>query len=418
MTTTVLTSCLLAAGIFFDGSRPIEHARPVAQKASQCPNHAKVVQVVYPVADLVVPVSQAVCARGEESKKTLPITLETPTAQKPASINEARLMELIRTTIAPRSWAARGGRGTMEYYTLGMSLVVTQSPAVQEQIADLLAALRRAHDMEVALEIRVLSAAEGFFERNQPLVNGEQADPCLEVSYPTGTAALERLGQPLIIDYRQVLDLLERAQGDVRTSVVQAPRLVVLNGQEAHVDTTRKEYFVTATEVKCEGGEVFLHPRNEPFEMGLRFALRPVVAADRRSVRLSFQASLTELAARPLPNVSVDVRVPARGGEKSARVRQILQRPLFQTMKVDKAFQVPDGKTAVLLWGQTIHESRPATSGWSGILSAVPLLDQFCSDLGPTREVRTVLVLVTPRIVINEEKEPVLLGQVPPLPRP
>ncbi len=53
------------------------------------------------------------------------------------------LIRLIVRTVAPESWDERGGSGTIEYFRLGTALVVKQTPDVQEQIADFLAALRR-----------------------------------------------------------------------------------------------------------------------------------------------------------------------------------------------------------------------------------------------------------------------------------
>src|SRR5262249_28493262 len=40
-----------------------------------------------------------------------------------------------------------------------------QTPDIQEQVQDLLAALRRLQDQEVAVEIRFISVAESFYER-------------------------------------------------------------------------------------------------------------------------------------------------------------------------------------------------------------------------------------------------------------
>src|SRR5439155_24175250 len=46
-----------------------------------------------------------------------------------------------------------------------MALVINQTPDIQEQVADLLAALRRLQDQEVAVEVRMISLSETFFER-------------------------------------------------------------------------------------------------------------------------------------------------------------------------------------------------------------------------------------------------------------
>src|SRR5207249_11114128 len=82
-----------------------------------------------------------------------------------AQTTEALLMQLIRDTIEPGSWSDNGGPGTLEYYPTGMALVVCQTPSVQEQVEDLLAALRRLQDVQVVVEVRLMTVADSFFER-------------------------------------------------------------------------------------------------------------------------------------------------------------------------------------------------------------------------------------------------------------
>src|SRR5262249_25528548 len=75
------------------------------------------------------------------------------------------LMKLIANTVAPQSWNDVGGPGTIDYFPIGMALVINQTPDVQEQVAELLEALRRLQDLEVAVEVRIITVAEAFFER-------------------------------------------------------------------------------------------------------------------------------------------------------------------------------------------------------------------------------------------------------------
>src|SRR5262249_38080448 len=63
------------------------------------------------------------------------------------------------------SWAARGGPGTIDYFPLAQALVINQTLDIQEQIADLLQALRRLQDQEVAIELRLITIADAFFQR-------------------------------------------------------------------------------------------------------------------------------------------------------------------------------------------------------------------------------------------------------------
>src|SRR6185437_10886626 len=66
---------------------------------------------------------------------------------------------------APRSWAEQGGPGTIDFHPLTYSLVINQTPDIQDQVQDLLNALRRLIDQEVAVEVKFISIAEDFFER-------------------------------------------------------------------------------------------------------------------------------------------------------------------------------------------------------------------------------------------------------------
>src|SRR5262249_25614246 len=83
----------------------------------------------------------------------------------PGQTMEDLLIKLITNTIKPETWEAMGGPGTIDYFPLGMALTINQTPDIQEQVADLLQALRRLQDLEVSVEIRFITLAESFFER-------------------------------------------------------------------------------------------------------------------------------------------------------------------------------------------------------------------------------------------------------------
>src|ERR1700735_2721791 len=83
-------------------------ANPNGKRGESASKETPVTRVVYPVADLVVPIDYG---DGKYCDQT----------------QEVRLMELIQGTIAPKSWKEQGGAGSLQYYPLGMSLVVNQS---------------------------------------------------------------------------------------------------------------------------------------------------------------------------------------------------------------------------------------------------------------------------------------------------
>jgi type II secretory pathway component GspD/PulD (secretin) len=75
------------------------------------------------------------------------------------------LIRLITTTIKPDSWMQNGGEGTIEYFPLGLAMVINQSPEVIEEVERLLESLRKLQDLEVSIEVKVVSLAETFYER-------------------------------------------------------------------------------------------------------------------------------------------------------------------------------------------------------------------------------------------------------------
>jgi hypothetical protein len=56
--------------------------------------------------------------------------------------NARQLIDLIQNAVAPGSWDARGGPGTMVYFAPKMVLVARQSEEVHEQVGQLIQALR------------------------------------------------------------------------------------------------------------------------------------------------------------------------------------------------------------------------------------------------------------------------------------
>ena len=75
------------------------------------------------------------------------------------------LIQLITSTIAPDTWEEIGGAGAIEEFPVNLSLVISQTQEVHEQIADLLDQLRRLQDLQVTIEVRFITLTDNFFER-------------------------------------------------------------------------------------------------------------------------------------------------------------------------------------------------------------------------------------------------------------
>jgi len=76
------------------------------------------------------------------------------------------LVDLMTSTIEPESWREAGGtQGEVKHHTSTLSLVITQTQAVHEQIEDLLNQLRQLQDLQVTIEVRFIRLSDNFYEQ-------------------------------------------------------------------------------------------------------------------------------------------------------------------------------------------------------------------------------------------------------------
>jgi hypothetical protein len=162
------------------------------------------------------------------------------------------LKELIQNTVAKNTWESVGGRGNIQYYPFEKKLVVNQCNEVHEEIANLLAALRRMYDVSVDVETRFVHMSANTAK----LWRKTLAEPSKNVDLPESAKS----GALVSIDDARLFMLLEAVQGDRTATINQYPKLALLNNQAG----------------ECK----------EPNSTGWCAAFHPVVSADRRSVSL------------------------------------------------------------------------------------------------------------------------------------
>jgi len=235
------------------------------------------------------------------------------------------LKDLIQETVAKESWENSGGCGKIQYLSVEKKLVIEQTQEAFEEVELLLATLRKLYDLSVCIESRavIISAKTAKQIRKNLAQEGKSVD-VIDAKKST----------PLFsIDDKQLRKLLEFVQTDRAAHVMQAPKITLLNGQNAKAGGM----------LEGLGGTIFDY--------------QPVVSPDRRSVRLT---------------MTYEYRTIADSVERIIRAT--------------KRFNLPDGRT--LVW-----------------------------DLGASSDGQHLFVLVTARILMQEEKERVFLGELPPIPR-
>jgi type II secretory pathway component GspD/PulD (secretin) len=393
---------------------------------------------------------------------------------------EHLVIDLITNTVAPNTWEQAGGEGRIQYFPLGHALVVSQVQEVQEEVQALLNALRKLQDIQVSIEMRIVSVSEKFFEKigldfdvniktpsyrvENQLQNGSygtpfninrnlnvnnvvtgmtpggQLTPDLNVpikassydfSVPPfggfpGTLGLDgglSLGLAFLNDI-QVFMFLEAAQGDQRTHIMQAPKLTVFNGQTANIDVQDQMFFLTGVSVAQAGSQTFFVPQNQPFPVGVGMQVTPVVSADRRFVRLNLVPQISNLISANIPLIPVQVPIPqlfdAPNGQgfisgQPVIFQMFFQQPSFTTINLNTTVNVPDGGTVLLGGLKTMAEGRNEFG--PPILSKIPYISRLFRNTAFGREAQSIMIMVTPRIIINEEIEREILGEATPIPR-
>jgi hypothetical protein len=346
-------------------SNPISYPEKLSTQTSV---KSKLQMRIYEVADLIIPLGKTPAPPSlPQPAPAAPVlqTAATAARSEPASTLDKQLIGLLTDRIAPESWNTKGGPGSVDYYPLGMALIVNQTPAVHKQIRHLLESLRKLQDVEVAVEVRLISMSELVFEQIGIDFNKADAKPAAP---PVGVTFLND---------KQLRNFMEAVQGDQHTNVMQAPKLTVANGQRAEIKVEDRPSFVTKVNVVEAGGQFSFLPTNEPVTTGFRMSVQPAVSADRRSVLLNLKVSQTEPAS---PTAAT-----------------------FNTVTLDNTLTVPDGNSVLVGGWKRVTEGRAEFS--PPVLSKIPYAERLFKQGGYGRETETVVLLVTPRILVNERKE-------------
>ena len=112
------------------------------------------------------------------------------------------LINLITSTVAPGGWKAAGGLGSIASLETNLSLVITQTASVHEEISDLLEELRRLQDVQIVLEARWITMPD----HELPL------------------ADLPADGSATILDPQQTKTLVEGAQSGAQSKSCRPPK--------------------------------------------------------------------------------------------------------------------------------------------------------------------------------------------------
>ena len=400
------------------------------------------------------------------------------------------LIELITTTISPESWTEVGGEGSISPYENNLTLVVSQTQEVHEDIVDLLEQLRRLQDLQVTIEVRFITLNDNFFERigvdfdfdiddnidrayqvfGRVIEDGDgdeqngALDPDRNVtdvdhdrSVVVGMSAPGIFSADLDIPFTQnsfglaipqfggfdasagaslgfaILSDIEAyffinaAQGDKRTNVLQAPKVTLFNGQQATISDSSQKPFVMGLIPVVGDFAVAQQPVIVILSEGTSLTVQAVVSADRRFVRLTVipffssigqvdtfsftgQTSSTSDTSTEGPQTTPDDSTRVNNVQSSNVVASTVQLPTYSFVTVTTTVSVPDGGTVLLGGIKRLSEGRNEFG--TPMLDKIPYISRLFRNVAIGRETQSLMMMVTPRIIIQEEEEE-RIGVVP-----
>ncbi|MEO8493816.1 MAG: hypothetical protein ABI614_02010 [Planctomycetota bacterium] len=364
------------------------------------------------------------------------------------------LIQLITSTIKPDTWDEVGGPGAIEPFPTNLSLVISQTQDVHEQIADLLEQLRRLQDLQVTIEVRFITLNDNFFERigvdfdfdiddNVTALPPDDSGPSVSIGLqqsglPTpdfdfsftqdsfgvtqpqfgGFTAMNaaHFGFAILSDI-EAFFLVEAATGSDRNNVLSAPKVTLFNGQAASVSDVSQRPFVTSL-VPVVGDFAAAHqPVIVVLSEGTSLGVQAVVSSDRRFVRLTLVPMFSQIGdveeftfdGKTTTNTGSNV-VDATGkptGNKDNAVTTTegttVQLPTFSFTTVSTTVSVPDGGTVLLGGIKRLSEAR--TEQGVPMLNKIPYVNRLFKNVGIGRTTQSLMLMVTPRIIIQEEEE-------------
>src|SRR5262245_58253701 len=107
------------------------------------------VQKVYPVAELVVPVRDFGAEECDLPPCCAQVGVWSANMGATKKTEEEKLIKLITGTVRPLCWSQNGGHCSIEYFPIGMGLVVHAPDDVQHEVSDLLDSLRKQQEVQV-----------------------------------------------------------------------------------------------------------------------------------------------------------------------------------------------------------------------------------------------------------------------------
>ncbi len=405
--------------------------------------HGGQILKMYEVGDLIHPVPSF---PGREINISpsggLEYAEEEADAREGLVVTGTALEDLIKSNVAATSWDEDAANSVR--ITETGTMVVNQTPEVQDSIQDLLNDLREATGIMVDIQARFLKVEDNFLEDigvdyrglGQPglgtntFINdfgdaSTQSELGKEIGQGNDLGAFYDEGQDgdirarvenlydvslgnsdvlsntggLAFSWTYLNDLqmemiLRAVSKSERREVVTAPKLLVFNTARANLSVMNQVAYVQDFDVEIAQAASIADPIIDVVQDGVVLDVHPVVSADRRFVMMELRPTVATLK-RPIKEVATTL-----GSQNSVTI----QLPELDIQRVRTTVPMPDGGT-VMLGGLKVSEKQDQRSSIP-LLNKVPVVRFLFERQGTYAANQKLLILVTAHIVIPQEHEP------------
>lgn len=366
------------------------------------------------------------------------------------------LIDLIKqATGDPMMDWAPNGPGTIDMLAGTGDLVVKQTAAKHRLIQDLIGKLRESTTIQVSVETRFLQVETGFLNQigvdldmyfnigsqinpngvasltdpgtgatvpgrgastwqQQGYTRGKMfnsfspigmtnssaafadfiGDPALTggIGADVGTSAMTIAGS--FLDDIQVDFLIRATQAHASSRVLTAPRLTLMNGGKAFISIVTNQRYISGVEAVVAEAAVGYTPIISSAQTGTMLQVEAIVSHDRRYVKMRLEPQIVTLENNPISDAD-----SVLFGDANIRIGL----PEQTVQEIRTKVSIPDGGT-LLIGGQRLTGEKEREMGVP-VVSKLPVVNRAFTNKAKTRDEETLLILVKPTIIINDEQE-------------
>ena len=212
------------------------------------------------------------------------------------------------------------------------------------------------------------------------------------------------------LSFNQVQATLRMLQRDTKSEVIQAPKIITLDGNEATVFVGETVRYAEAKSEQGQAGGLQLtvsEAAGSPVEIGFQLLVRPNVIPGTRKIRMEVipkETSLSGTGSSALAPAGFDVfTVGSTGAEGSIALPRTRSSTLFTQMLLES------GQTMVI--GGLTTDAETKTLSRVPYISRIPVLGELFKYRNESRDRRSLLIFITPSLVHNSEDAEFLLQQ-------